>query len=239
MATQTFNEELVHDMVASGVVVGHKKSKTHPKMRPYINGIKNEVELLNPATTWESIERVRLFLEETAKKGGVVLFAATNPGAKSLVKDFAEALKFPYVVNRWLGGTLTNFPVIKGRIAHYQGLKEKRAKGELDKYTKKEQRMFAEEIGKMAQVFDGLIPLTKLPEAVFVVDAKAHETAVREARKLKIPIVAIIDTDDDPSKVDYPIFASDKGVKSVQWVLQNIAGALQSGRAAAEMKKEG
>lgn len=235
---QTLNEEIVRTMVQNGVVLGHKKSKTHPKMRPYVGGTKNEIELLSPEATWESLDRAKTFLEETARKGGVVLFAATNPGAKKLVREFAESLGFPYVVNRWLGGTLTNFPVIKGRIAHYQGLKEKKAKGELEKYTKKEQRMFAEEIGKMARVFDGLSPLTKLPEALFVVDAAAHETAVREARKLKLPIVAILDTNDDPSQVDYPIFASDRTVKSIQWVLENVAGSLTQGRAAAAAARD-
>jgi len=235
---QTLNEGIVRDMVQNGVILGHKKSKTHPKMRPYIGGTKNEIELLDPTATWESVDRAKTFLEETLKKGGIVLFAATNPGAKKLVREFAEALKSPYVVNRWLGGTLTNFSVIKGRIAYYEGLKEKRAKGELEKYTKKEQRMFAEEIGKMSQVFDGLSPLKKVPEALFVVDAAAHETAIREARKVKIPIVAILDTNDDPSKVDYPIFASDRTIKSIEWVLKNVGETLKQSQAAATMKEQ-
>jgi len=230
MTTKIISEEIARDMIQSGVIFGHKKSKTHPKMKRFISGTKNEIELLNPATSWESLDTAMTFLEEVVSKGGVVLFAATTPPAKKIIETFAKEFSFPYVVTRWLGGTLTNFSVIKTRILHYENLKEKKEKGAFDKYTKKEQHDFAEEIGKLSRFFVGFSFLKKLPEAVFLVDPEAHDTAVREAKKLSIPVVAIIDTNDDPSKIDYPIFASDHSVKSIEWVMAKVGDAIRRGK---------
>lgn len=230
MATKTISEEIARDMIQSGVIFGHKKSKTHPKMKRFISGTKNEIELLNPAASWESLEATMAFLEEIASKGGMVLFAATTPPAKKIIQSFAKEFSYPYVITRWLGGTLTNFSVIKGRILHYENLKDKKEKGAFEKYTKKEQHDFGEEIGKLSRFFDGFSSLKKLPDAVFLVDPEAHDTAVREAKKLSIPVIAIIDTNDDPSKIDYPIFASDHGVKSIEWVMAKLGDAIRRGK---------
>lgn len=234
MPTKPISEEIARDMIQSGVIFGHKRSKTHPKMKRFVSGTKNEIELMNPAASWETLGDALAFLEEVAAKGGIVLFAATTAPAKRTIEAFAKEFSFPYVVTRWLGGTLTNFSVIKKRILHYENLKDKKAKGALEKYTKKEQHDFAEEIGKLSKFFDGLSLLKQLPQAVFVVDAEAHDTAVREAKKLGIPVVAIVDTNDDPSKIDHPILASDHSVKSVQWVMQKVGEALSRGKTAAK-----
>lgn len=222
MADENISNELLTEMAEAGVVYGHKKSKTHPRMKPFISGIKNEIELIDPQATLTGIERAVQVIKEVRLKSGLILFAGTGPAAKQIVKDFAVELKMPYVVSRWLGGTLTNFKIINARIKYYEDLKAKIAKGELGKYTKKEQLGFEKEIKKMKEFFEGLVPLDRLPGLLFVVDVDLHSTAVREAHIAKIPIVAVIDTDDDPASVDYPIFANDHGKSSIEWVINKI-----------------
>ncbi len=217
---------MVKEMIRNGVVLGHKRSKTHPKMRQFIAGNKNELELLNPLTSWETIEKAIEILKEKLSGGGFMLVVGTQPAAKATVKQFADEMGYPFVVSRWLGGTLTNFSVIKGRIVHYETLKENQVKGAFAKYTKKEQLNFTKEIAKMSKTFEGLLKLKKLPEILFVVDGEAHITAIREARRLGIPVVAIIDTNDDPSSVDYPIIANDHSRKSIEWIIGLIKEAI-------------
>ncbi len=220
MATETENKEMVLAMAKAGVLYGHKKTKTHPRMKPYIGGRRNEIELLDPETALKSIENAAEFLKAKVKEGGLILFVGTGAATKGAVRAFADALKAPYVTFRWLGGILTNFKVLHQRSAYYQDLKAKQEKGELAKYTKKEQLDFAKEISKMSRMFDGLELLSRLPDALFVVDIEEHETAVREARRLHIPVIAIIDTNDDPRQVDYPILANDHAKASVEWVTE-------------------
>ncbi len=219
---------MITEMIQAGVIFGHKKSKTHPRMRQYIGGIKNEIELIDPEATFKGLTTASEFLKEITKKGGIVLVVGTIPAAKASVEFFANSFSFPFVTNRWLGGTLTNYSAIRSRFKYFEDQKIKKEKGELSKYTKKEQQEFDKEIGKMTQSFSGLASLTRIPEAVLVIDPKAHETAVREANKLSIPLVAIIDTDDDPNPIQYPIFANDHNRQSIEWVLGKIAEELRS-----------
>jgi small subunit ribosomal protein S2 len=216
------DQKVIEEMVKAGVVYGHKKSKTHPLMRPFIADRRNELELIDPAATLAAIDKAVAFMREKVKSGGLILLVGTLPAARSAIKSFAEEFHFPYVINRWLGGTLTNFDVINKRRLYYENLKSQEEKGELAKYTKKEQLMFGREIKKLAENFEGLKNFTRLPDILFVVDAKEGATAVREANKLKIPIVAIVDTDDDVSQVQYPIFANDHAKSSIEWVINRI-----------------
>ena len=222
MAENNISEELIKEMANLGVIFGHKKSKTHPRMRPYIGASRNEIELLDPQATLAGLAKAIEFLKEKVKSGGLVVVVGALPAAREAVKTFAEKFNFPYVTTRWLGGTLTNFKIINQRLVYYQDLKAKKESGELGKYTKKEQLKFNEQIKKLAEFFDGLINLKRVPDALFVVDINEHDTAVREARRLKIPIVAIIDNDDDPELVDYPIFASDHAKSSIEWVMAKV-----------------
>lgn len=227
MAENNINDELIKEMANLGVIFGHKKSKTHPRMRPYIGASRSEVEILDPQATLNGLAKAIAFLKEKTKDGGLIILAGALPAARTAIKEFAEKFNFPYVTTRWLGGTLTNFKVIGQRLAYYQDLKAKKESGELGKYTKKEQLKFNEQIKKLAEVFEGLVNLKRLPDAVFVVDIKEHDTAVREARRLKIPIVAILDNDDDPELVDYPIFASDHAKSGIEWVMAKIKEGLE------------
>ncbi len=215
-------DEMIQELAKAGVMYGHKRSRTHPRMKPYVSGTRQEIELLDPQATWDGLETAGVFLQGVMQKGGLVLCVATSPSAKEAIRTFAEAHKFPYVTNRWLGGTLTNHKVIQGRLKYYHDLQARREVGELQKYTKKEQSQFTKEIGKLEKAFSGLAAYTRLPDALLVVDIEREATAVREALQLKIPVVAVLDTNDNPERVNYPIFANDHARTSIEWVLGKL-----------------
>ncbi|MCL4403941.1 30S ribosomal protein S2 [Patescibacteria group bacterium] len=222
MPAETLTEEQIAEIAKTGLFYGHKKTVTHPKMKPFLGGRRNEIEIIDPEQTMKSLGKAIEFIKGVVSQGGLVLWVGTKPAAKAAVKGIADELKAPYVTFRWLGGILTNFKVISARLNYFLDLKAKQAKGELSKYTKKEQLEFAKEVQKMTRIFDGLAPLTRLPAALFIVDAKEHETAVREARRLKIPVVAVIDSNDDPTLVDHPIFGNDHAKASIEWIVERI-----------------
>lgn len=222
MTNIQITNELAIEMANHGVLFGHNKSKTHPKMKPYVGATKNEIEILKPEATLYSLHKAAEFLKEIVAKKGMVLIVGTNPSAKEAVLKLANKFEFPKVVNRWLGGTMTNFNIMKERLKYYQSLKLRKEKGELSKYTKKEQMGFSKELGKLSVKFDGLVKMERLPDAIFVVDIKTHAIAVREAIKANIPVIAIIDTNDNPQKISYPIIANDHSKTSVNWIVDKI-----------------
>ncbi len=227
MATETINNDLVLEMAKAGIFYGHKKTKTNPKMKPHIGGRRNEIELLDPEMVLKTLDKASQFLKEKLAPGSLVLLVGTKAAAKESIRALAEELKMPYVIFRWLGGTLTNFKVINQRSNYYQEMKGKIEKGELSKYTKKEQMDFAKENAKMSRSFDGLALLNRLPDALLVVDPMENETAVREAIKMKVPVVAIMDTNDDPSVIEYPVFANDHTKSSIDWIFGKIKEAIK------------
>ncbi|MEX2436867.1 MAG: 30S ribosomal protein S2 [Candidatus Paceibacterota bacterium] len=217
------NTKLATEMVEAGVLYGHKKSKVDPRMRRYIAANRHEIDLLDVKAVEVSLNKSIKFLEGIlGKEDGLVLFIGTTSPATEKIKEISETFQQPYVTTRWLGGTLTNYKIIKKRINHYLDLQKKEESGELDKYTKKERVQFSKEINKMSIIFEGLVRLTKLPDALFVINPKEHSTAIREARNKKIPVVSIIDTNDNPDEIDYPIIANDHSVSSIGWVIDKI-----------------
>lgn len=216
------DEETVIDMAQNGVIYGHKKSKTNPNMRPYISVNRQEIEIINPLSVKNSLEEAGEFLKNLIKENKMILFVGTVSSAKEAILGFSKEFDAPHVTSRWLGGTLTNFKVIRERTEYYRDLKEKNEKGELDKYTKKEKLDFTKEINKMSEIFEGLLKLDKVPDAVFIIDANENQTAIREAKKVGVPVVAVVDTDDDPKSVEYPIFANDHSRKSIVWVVDKL-----------------
>lgn len=221
------NNEILGEMAKAGVMYGHKKTKTHPKMKPFLGGRKNEIELLDPESTLKTLSTAVEFLKDKKKNGGLVLCVGTKPAQKQAIQIFAEQFNFPYVVVRWLGGTLTNFKVIRERFLYYYNLKSKLEKGELAKYTKKEQLDFSNQVKKMSQFFDGLTNLTRIPDALLIIDIEEHDTAVREAKRIGAPIVALVDSNDNPETVDFPIIANDHAKLSIDWILQKISEDLK------------
>ena len=224
--TTLTHEENILEMAKLGVLFGHTKSKTHPKMRPFIGATKNEVELIDPEATLAGLAKAIEAMQAVFEKRGTILIVGTSPSARPALEAFATRFAFPFVTRRWLGGTLTNFSVITARVKHFLDMKEKLASGGLSKYTKKEQLKHGVEIGKMGRTFRGVETFIRRPDLMLVVDANTHKTAIAEAKLMKIPVAAIIDTDDDPSTVTYPIFANDHAKSSIEWVMQELTKAL-------------
>lgn len=228
----------IEEAVKAGVIYGHKKSRTNPKMKPFIVGNRNEIEILDTEATLATLAKAISYLQEVVRGGGLVLLVSLKPAAQEAIERFSREFNFPFVVNRWLGGTLTNFSVIRKRMEYYQNLRSQKEKGELEKYTKKERGRIEKELQKMAENFDGLLALNRLPDCVFVIDPAEHETVIREARRMKIPVVAIVDTDDEPEAVSHPIIANDHAKISIDWVVGKIIEALKEVKPLAANAKE-
>lgn len=218
----------VEEMARLGVAFGHRSSKKHPKMEPYILGVKGgeHVNIIDLEKTKEMLEKALDYLANLAKENKTILFVGTKPSIKHLVLETAQECNMPFVIHRWIGGTLTNFKVIRKRVEYFINLKEKMEKGELKKYTKKEQHEFEKEIKDLEEKFGGLEKLTKLPDALFVVDMKKENLAIREAKRKNIPVVAIADTNVDPTLADYPIPANDDAISSVKYILEKVKEAI-------------
>ena len=214
----------IDEMAQLGVAFGHRASKRHPKMEPYILGVKGSehINIIDLEKTKEMLEKALDYLSEIAKEGKTILFVGTKPSIRNLVKETAQECKMPFVIHRWIGGTLTNFNVIRKRVEYYIELRRKMQEGELKKYTKKEQLEFQREINDLEEKFGGLEHLTKLPDALFIVDMWKEKLAVKEAKKKNIPVVAIADTNVDPTLADYPIPANDDAISSVKYILEKV-----------------
>ena len=221
---------LLEEMLKAGVVFGRKSSKTNPRMAPFIETTRNSIELFGYREVLAGIEAAGAFLEGVLRANGTVLIVGTTPAARDIVVKLADAFNFPRVTARWLGGTLTNFPTISKRIQYYLKLKADREAGRLERYTKKEQVQFAKEIEKLTRFFSGLERLTALPQALLVVNVNAHLTAMREARRLGIPVAAVINSDADPGLVTYPIPGNDAGRSSIAWLVGRLETYLRRGK---------
>ena len=221
---------VLEEMAKAGVLYGRIKSKSNPKMASFVQTVRNGVQLIDLSLTLEALEKAEKFLKETVEKGGAILFVGTQPAAKDAIKSIAVKFGYPSVTNRWLGGTLTNHKTLSGRINHFIKLKEDRVAGRLEKYTKKERLMFDREIARMEKLFGGLEKMNQLPVLLVIVDAKLHDTAVREAIRVKVPVVALVNTDADPDIIDYLIPANTSAKLSVEWILNRLAKSIEDGK---------
>lgn len=223
--------QAIKEIVAARVCYGHRSSSTNPKMKPYISGAKNNFEVIDAEKIYEALGKCKKFMAELGAQKKTLFFVGTNPMTRDLIKEVADKIKSPYSVSHWLGGLLTNFKTIFGRLKYFRDLQAKNASGELQKYTKKEQVKFQKEIQKLSQLFAGLEECQGLPDALIVVNVKMHETAVREARRLNIPVIGIVDTDSNPNLADYFIPASDHIRFSVAYLLDQLVSGYKEGEA--------
>lgn len=221
---------ILEEMAKAGVLYGRRKSKTNPRMLRYIFTTRNGMEILDIVQTIPLLERAEQFLSELVRTKKSILFVGTTPAAKDVVKVLAEKSGFPSVTERWLGGTLTNWKTIHERLQYYLKLKADRETGKLEKYTKKERVAFDKEIARLTHLFQGLEIMTKLPDAIVVVGVTSHETAIREARRLKIPIVGILSSDADPEVVDFVVPANDLSKSSVRWILDRFEKVMEAAK---------
>ena len=224
------------DLLDAGCHFGHQSQRWNPKMESFLYGIRDGVHIFDLAKTKEGLEKAIEFIKELASQGGKIIFVGTKRQAQAIVKEEALRIKMPFIVERWLGGLLTNFEVIKKSIDKLKDLKEQKASGELKKYTKKENILIDREIARLERFFGGLADLKELPAALFIVDIKKEQAALREAAKKNIPVIAVVDSNVDPDLVDWAIPANDDAIGSIKLIVSLIAEAVNSGQKIAEKK---
>jgi len=217
----------LEEMKKAGLQYGHKKTYNNPRADYFTIKSSAEISLIDLNETNKGLTAALGFIKEIIKNKGIILFVGTSGGAKEAIERISRKYDFPYVTNRWLGGTLTNFQTLNNRIKYLQELEEKQKSGDWDKYTKQEKKKLEEEIFNLEQKFIGLKKMSRLPDALFAIDPKIHKTAIREGRKMKIPIISILDTDDDPTEVNYPIPANDSAKSSIEYILTKIEKAIE------------
>lgn len=206
-------------LMEAGVHFGYSRTRRHPTVTPFLYGTKGGVDIIDLEKTAPMMEAAANFIAELGAAGKVVLFVGVKPEARNQVMEVAQSLKMPYVTERWIGGMLTNFPEIKRRINKLETLREDKTNGSFEKYTKKEQLLLTREMERLNKYFNGLTGLTKMPDAVVIVDSKKEHIAVKEARKIGIPVVAIGNTDCSIRGITHPIIANDSSASSIKAVL--------------------
>jgi len=221
----------VEEMAAAGLHFGHRTSKVHPKMEPYFYGIRNTVHIIDLEKTAEKLKEALKFIQELISENKTLFLVGTKIQVKDLIESIAKDCSLPYVTNRWLGGTFTNFETILKRIEYFKDLEKKRVEGELEKYTKKEKAKIDQELKKLEIKFGGIKNLEKLPDAIFVLDMKKDALAVKEARMKGIKVIGISDSNTDPTLADYPIPANDDAISSVKYILEKVAEVIKKAKA--------
>ena len=225
----------IKKLLEAGAHFGHKTSRWHPKMAPYIHSKRGGSHIIDLTKTVDALDSALQFLTDTSAAGKQVLFVGTKRQPQDIVKQAAVTTNMPFVVNRWLGGMLTNWNTIGGRVKHLKSLEERMANGELaNKYSKLEVQRFQEEIDQMNDIYGGIKEMNSRPGAVFVVDITHDVNAVREATKMGVPVVALVDTNADPSSVKFPIPCNDDAIKAIELVVGYVQQAIEAGKAKAK-----
>jgi small subunit ribosomal protein S2 len=222
--------ELIKELLEAGVHFGHKTSRWNPKMKKFIFGQRSNIYIIDLEKTAQCLMQAKDFLLELTSKGGTVLFVGTKKQAQDIVEKEAVRCGMYWVNNRWLGGLLTNFSTIKKSLRRLKELEKMREENIFEKLTKKEASCLLKELEKLKKNFSGIINMENLPSCLFIIDIQKEKTALNEAKRLKIPVVALIDTVSDPDTVDYPIPGNDDAIKSIQLITSHIADTIIEGR---------
>lgn len=212
--------------MAAGAHFGHKKERSHPKAKPYVYTLREGIYIIDLAKTQQGLEDALNFISQLVKEGMTILFVGTKPQAIESIEEAAKTTAMPYIVSRWPGGLLTNFETVQQNLKQLNTMETKLASDEYASLTKKEKRIMAEKIRKANETLGGVREMTKLPDALFVVDAMAEATAIQEAYRLGIPIVAICDTNANPSLIDYPIPANDDAKRTIELIVAKVSEAI-------------
>ncbi|PIR46428.1 MAG: 30S ribosomal protein S2 [Candidatus Vogelbacteria bacterium CG10_big_fil_rev_8_21_14_0_10_45_14] len=228
----------IEAMFKVGAHFGYKRTRRHPTTGGYVFGVKNNVEIIDLEKTKTGLDEAVNFVKRLAAEGKTLLFVGNKKESQEAVREAALSVSMPYVSNRWIGGTLTNWSEIKKRLLRLEDLSTKKEKGELSIYTKRERVMIDRDIQDLERLFGGIRDVRSVPHALFVVDPREEETAVREATRLKIPVVALASTDCDVSLVTHAIVANDSSRSSIGFFVGEIAKAFAEGRSAGLPKVE-
>ena len=217
------------ELLEAGVHFGHQTQRWNPKMEKYIYGDKSGIHILDLRITYATLEEVQKFIQKLVANSGKVLFVGTKPQAQKVIQEQAIRAQMPYVNKRWLGGMLTNFKTIIKRVVYLKELNTLESSGEINSYPKPERLRIRREIEKLTKSIGGIIDLNKVPDAIFIVDLLNETTALSEAKKLNIPVVAIADSNVDPEYVDYVIPGNDDAIKSIELIASAIADSCLKG----------
>jgi small subunit ribosomal protein S2 len=222
------------DLLEAGVQFGHKRRRWNPRMKPFIFTERDGHHIIDIRKTYEKLQEAYNFLKRLSSRGGTVLFVCTKKQGKEIVAEEAKRCGAFYMTERWPGGTLTNFETIRSRINRMKELMQMKETGEIEQYPKKEQLLMLKELEKLQKVFTGIMDMETLPDAVYIVDLVKEDIAFREAKRLEIPVIAIVDTNADPSQVDYPIPGNDDAIRSIALITKTLANAILEGKQGAE-----
>jgi small subunit ribosomal protein S2 len=225
------------DLLDAGVHLGHQTKRWNPRSKPYIFDHRQGISIIDLEKTHAALEKACTFIENLVAHGDDILLVGTKRQAQELIKEAAATTGMPYVTNRWMGGTLTNFETIKKSLAKFKKYQAMDASGELGKFSSKEESAIRREMARMSRNFDGIISLTALPRAMFVVDTSYEEIAVAEAKRMKIPSIGLVDTNSDPTQLTHPIPGNDDAAKSVRIIVETIVAAIQAGLAHREARR--
>jgi small subunit ribosomal protein S2 len=224
-----YPSEASREMIDAGVFYGRKKSKTNPKMRQFVLANRGGVEIINLQKTGDALDGALGFIKEKMRGNCLALFVGTEPAAEVAIVRLAKKFNFPYVTFRWVGGAITNFKIIAKRIEYLKKLRSDFASRVLEKYTKKERLELEREMKRLEELMGGLENLSREPDLLVMVDPIMHHTALREARRKKIPVVAFANVDADPDDVDYLVPGNDKAKKSIEWFFEKVEKAMDEG----------
>ena len=224
-------QDFVKKLIEAGVHFGHRCSRWNPKMKPYIYGRKNSIHILDIRETLRGLLRAKKYLNQVAAGGSLVLFVGTKRQASDTVQEQAERCGMPFVSERWLGGALTNFRTIRNRLGRLEELEKIINSDEINTFSKKMQSALNREYRKIYRNLNGLRSMNRIPECLVIVDPTKEKNAIREAQRLGVTTVALIDTDSDPESVDLPIPGNDDGIRSIELILTQLADAISAGKA--------
>ena len=220
----------IEKMFENGAHFGYSKTRRHPSVATYIFTTKNKTDIIDLEKTEKMLSDAALFVKEMASKNKTVLFVGTKPEAREAVKTAAESINMPYVIERWIGGTISNFSEIKKRIAELENYKIENERGELEKYTKKERLMLSKKMEKLSKYYSGMIGMKKIPDALIIIDSKKEAIAAVEAKKSKVPVVSMSNTDSNIKGITYPIIANDSSRQSIAIFIKHLANAYKDGQ---------
>jgi len=223
-------EVSLRDLLEAGSHFGHQTTRWNPKMKPYIFTARDGIHIFDLVKTKAGLEAASAFAKATASEGGQIIFVGTKKQAQEIVKETALRIEMPYIIEHWVGGLITNWEELKKRLNHLVDLKAKKAEGFFKERTKKENLLIDREIAKMERIFGGVASLKDVPAAIFVIDGRKDDGALKEARRRGVKTIAIVDTNVDPSNVDFVIPANDDATKSIQLIVDVIAGAVEEGK---------
>ena len=231
------NEASIEKMFSAGAHYGYSKTRRHPSVSSYIYATKNKTDIIDIEKTKIMLDNASEFVKNLGSQNKIVLFVGTKPEAREIIKTAAESLNMPYVIERWIGGTLSNFTEIKKRISELEKYNKESTTGELEKYTKKERVVMAKKMEKLARYYTGLLSLKKSPDSLFIVDARAEHIAATESIKSNVTVVALVNSDSNIKGITYPIICNDATIPSIKLFTESIVKAYKMGQMSIPVKK--